>query len=344
VEKKLQRIFYLAIVLILFLISSKPTHSYHQKQVLGEEDAIVSQLPQTAEGPGFILPDSPLFFLDRIKQNVRLLLAFAPEEKARIYNSIAGERFAESAAMLAKDNETEAENSLKRMEEEFNKASVHLEKARLEGRNVLGIAREINDNIKEKYKVLDELSVNTGGVFGMRLEAVNESVLRAKVRVEDALPKHELEREIEEHLKRKIEHRIYKASKSVEELEEELKILDRNASEAAKKSVVEEEDAIRKAAKEKDELKRKEAERRLEKERRRLERLLKAKERAAEEARRALEKAHEAAEAYREAHEVISQIENGEELDEEDEEDEEIEEDLLDNFGFPSEDFFEDEE
>jgi len=321
VGKKLKNLIWLGLVISVFVFP-QPAFSYHQKQVLGEEDSVVSQLPQPAEGPGLILPDSPLFFLDTVKQNVRLLLAFSEEEKARVYNLIAGERFAESHAMLAKDNKTEAENSLKRMEEEFNKASVYLEKAKLKGRNVFGVAKEINDNIKEKYKVLDELSVNTEGPFGIRVEAVNEGILRAKVRVEDHLPQQELEHELEDHLKRKIDHRLHKASKSVEELEEELRMLDKHASEAARKSIAKEEDALRKELRNKDEQQRKEAEKRLEKERKRLERLLKLKEKAAKEARRALEKSHEAAEAYREAHELISQIENGEELDEEFDEDE----------------------
>lgn len=321
-DKKLQRFICLAIVLILLLGFPKPTLSYHQKQVLGEEDAVISQLPQTAEGPGLILPDSPLFFLDKIKQNFRLLAAFTPEAKARVYNLIAGERFAESRIMLVKNNQTEAENSLKRMEEEFDKASVHLEKAKLEGKDVSIVAREINNNIKEKYNVLDELSVNTAGPFGTRVAAVNESILRAKIRVEDALPKDELEHELEEHLKRKIDHRVHKASKEVEELEEELMMLDRHGSASAKEFIAEEEEVAREVVKEKDELQRKDAERRLEKENKRLERLLKAKEKAEEHAQKALDKFHEAAEAYREAHELISQIENEEELEEEEIEDE----------------------
>ena len=98
---------FLSIALAFLVV--KPTFAHHQQQVLGvatiSADTLQNlQIPSTSEGPGLILPDSPLFFLDQLKQEFRLFLVFTPEAKAKIHASIAGERMAELRFMVQKNS------------------------------------------------------------------------------------------------------------------------------------------------------------------------------------------------------------------------------------------------
>src|ERR1035437_4242316 len=58
----------------IVVLSSGIVFADHQQDVLGVASAPVLSIPPTSDGPGLILPDSPLFFLDQIKQEVRLFL------------------------------------------------------------------------------------------------------------------------------------------------------------------------------------------------------------------------------------------------------------------------------
>lgn len=135
----------------IFISPSSLVSANSQLKVLGDSVVIVS------EGAGAILPDSPFFFLDKIRQTVRLLLAFTPEQKAKVHASIAGERLAELQIMLAKNNAENVETDLHEVSDNLTMASNNLARAKLAGRNTSSLAKEINDSIKEKQQELDLL-------------------------------------------------------------------------------------------------------------------------------------------------------------------------------------------
>src|SRR5258708_4914260 len=56
---------------LLFLIVSQGSAFAQEQAVLGVETqpAVMPSIPPTSEGPGLLLPDSPFFFLDKLKQN-----------------------------------------------------------------------------------------------------------------------------------------------------------------------------------------------------------------------------------------------------------------------------------
>src|SRR5205823_5131147 len=122
--------------------------------VLGESTKPIIMSP-TAEGPGLILPDSPFYFLDKLKQNFRLLIAFGPARKASVYASIAGERFAEFRFELAKNNPSASDVALQGLRENTRKAASELAQAQFSGLNVDDLARKINTSIKEHQRALD---------------------------------------------------------------------------------------------------------------------------------------------------------------------------------------------
>ncbi len=146
------------------------------------------QIPATSEGPGFILPDSPLFFLDQTKQIIRLALAFTPQAKAKVHATIAGERFAELRFMLDRNNEQGIETDLLGISQNMEGAAENIHDARLSGAEISQLAKSLNDNIKAKQRVLDGLSLQTNGQLRSWSLAVADSLALAKAEVEKALP------------------------------------------------------------------------------------------------------------------------------------------------------------
>lgn len=217
-------------------LSSNPVSANHQEDVLGVESMPVLSIPPTAEGPGLVLPNSPLFFLDQLKQEVRLLLAFTPEQKAQVHNAVAGERLAELQLMLAKNNVPGVRVALQGISDNLKAASEDLANAKLTGRNIQLLAKSINDSIKEKQKSLSVLEVSATGEVKAQVMAAKESLKVSKVKAEDHLPADLLINEMEEDLGLELNDNINKAKVSATGINRAIEVLTRLASEAAQKN------------------------------------------------------------------------------------------------------------
>lgn len=297
--------------LTLFLVFPKSVYSHHRAQVLG--DATVSSdlsIPPTTEGPGILLPDSPLFFLDELKQNIRLFLAFSPEVKARAHAEIAGERLAELQFMLAKNNDNGIRIALSGVSENLKKAANDLTQAKLQGKDVKLLAKTINDLIKDKQKKLSFLEEQAQGELKAQVKATKEALKVAKVEVEDNLPEDELENEIEDDLEDEIEDHVRVASTSARGLEHAIDVLSGLASQAAERQQTRREEALRHAIEVKNEALRKQQERLFELESKKQEKILQAREKFIKKAREAVEKAQEAAQELEEAQGEVNEIKN----------------------------------
>lgn len=296
----------LAFALFVFLATSV---SAREKTVLGLATSSNLEIPATVEGPGLILPDSPLFFLDNLKQNTRLLLAFTPEAKAKIYSDIAGERMAELRFMLIKSNPSGIKISLMGVSDNFANASKELSMARLSGKNVSTLAKSLNENIKRKQQGLDALDSQVSeSEFKTRVKATLQGIDEAKVEVEDALPEDELANEIRDNLNRKMARRINETSDSAEQLKLDLDELERQATEASNKSLKRREEALRRAIEAKNQGLLIAEQRLLENEKRKQEKLLQVQSKVAASAREAVEKAREAAVKFNAALKEIERI------------------------------------
>lgn len=208
---------FLSIALTLLVV--RPTFAHHQQQVLGiatvSADTLQNlQIPLTSQGPGLILPDSPLYFLDQLKQEFRLLLAFTPEAKAKVHVSIAGERMAELRFMVQRNNKRGIETDLQGIQDNLLMASNNLLDAQLAGKDTKDLAKTLNTTIKEKQQVLDLMESQATGDTKTRVKAAANSLTTAKVQVEDALPEQELANEIRDDLQRQVNNRVREASQS----------------------------------------------------------------------------------------------------------------------------------
>jgi hypothetical protein len=221
-------IFFLGISLTSIVFVFPPNLAFASTQALS--------IPPTAEGPGLLLPNSPLYFIDQLKQEFRLLLAFTPEQKAKIHNRIVGERLAELRLMLAKNDASGIRVSLQGISDSFKAASEDLANAKLTGRDVTSLAKEINDSIKDKQGTLSVLESQATGELKAQVVAAKEGLKDAKVQVEENLPADTIAGETIDDLNLQITDSINSAGLSVAEINRAIELLTKIASTGAAKS------------------------------------------------------------------------------------------------------------
>ncbi|HKC14578.1 MAG TPA: DUF5667 domain-containing protein [Patescibacteria group bacterium] len=209
---------------LLFLIVSQGSAFAQEQAVLGVETqpAVMPSIPPTSEGPGLLLPDSPFFFLDKLKQKLRVKIAFTNENRAKVHASIAGERWAELRYMLARNNKDGVFFDLQGVSSNFDEASTDLSKAKFDGRDVAVLAKNLNLAIKEKQQVLDNLDKQSKGELSLEVRRVQASLLNSKLVVENLLPAEDLRNEVVWDLQRKIQMNLVQASESATFLKKDL--------------------------------------------------------------------------------------------------------------------------
>jgi len=307
-------------VIVLLLVLPLQVQAHHKEMVLGDAtQASELTFPNISSGPGFITPDSPLYFLDKAYQSVRLALA-RQEDKAKIRAAIAGERFAELRLMMAKDNEQGINTALSELTSEMDQAAENLSIALGQGNDVQETAIEVNQKIREHRFALRSLIDQARGDLRLRLLAANESLREAKVEVEDNLPEDLLLNEIEDDLSETIEQEASLATDSARRLEHAVLRLDELASQAAEKDQLRRAEALRHAIEVKNETLRKQHERELKLREEKNLRLKELSEKKAEAALEVREKAEEAKQTIQEVNEEELELED--EFDNEEETDE----------------------
>lgn len=302
------------IILITFItvfFAAKLAFAHHQKQVLGDVTSSSQLLlPPVTSGAGFILPDSPLFFLDKMFQRIRLVLAFTPERKAKTHAQIAGERLAELRIMLARNDSEAISMTLSNLTQEVSQMSTALSDAAAGGSDVSLLAKQFNETIKTQRKILGILKDQTDGALKLQLKTAREKLKEAKVEVEDELPEDELENEIEEDINEEIEDEVEEASMSAKRLDHAIDVLSKLASQAAEKRQTRREEALRHAIEVKDEALRKQEEKFIDQDMKKHKKILEAQKKAHEKAREAIKKAHEATEELKEAQNAVEELRN----------------------------------
>lgn len=241
--KSVKRIFCFTLALITFLIFINSCSAVSRRAVLGAETDKLT-MPPTIEGPGIILPDSPFYFLDQLKQNTRLFLAFTPEAKTRVYNNIAGERMAELRFMLVKQNEEGLRIALAGLSQSYKNAVEQLAAAKLSGKDVNKLAKDINDSIKLKQEVIDELIVKAEGETNKQLQAALEGITEAKIKSEEYLYEEDLANEIKYDVNREVELQMQETFDTSESLKEALLDLQEQRKQASENELKNREKAL----------------------------------------------------------------------------------------------------
>lgn len=298
------------VIILSFHVGTVSAH--HKLQVLGEATS-ASQLNFPAivsAGPGFILPDSPFYFLDQFVQSVRLSLSFSPERRAQLQEQIAQERLAELRVMLTRNNTQGIDTALEQLTKESGASAQSLKDAASQGKDVKALAKQLNETIKTQRKILNILANQADKSLKLQLKAAREELKDAKIEIEDELPEDELENEIEDELDIEIEDEVEEASSSAKGLEHAIDVLSKLASQAAERGQESREEALRHAIEVKNDALIKQLQKFIENEGKKQEKLFQTKQKALKEAREAAKKAQEAAVKFREAHKESKEIRN----------------------------------
>lgn len=313
-------IFSLSFILFLLItvIFTQSVSAYpYKKEVLGESTiASDVDVPPVTAGPGFFLPDSPFYFLDKSFQNLKLFFAFYPEKKAQIHEQVAQERMAELRVMLARNNKQGITRALAELTKENNALAEDLRMASATGKDVKILAANLNEALKRQREFLDNIADQSKGNLKLQLKTAKEELKAAKVEVENELPEEDLLREVESTILEDIEDDISEASESAEGLEKSIEVLTKLASEAAKKDQQKREEALLKAIENKNEALKRKEERIFNLENKKQERLLQIRNEAIETARETVKKAKETAQKFDEMKKAKEAL-NSEEIDDE---------------------------
>lgn len=219
---------FLCILIIVFVITPRVT----AQEV--RVDKIV--FPPISSGPGYILPDSPFYSVDKIYQRVRLALIFSADNRARMHNQIAGERLAELRVMTARDHQEGVDKALSELSWELDSATTELNDAKAQGKEVKELAIEINQSIAQKKVSLESVAQQViGTAFEQKLLAVVASLREVKVFAEEALPEAEREQELALSTEEELENAVLGVSSSAAKLEKKLALYEKHASKAAEK-------------------------------------------------------------------------------------------------------------
>lgn len=287
--------FYLSLFVIAVLLNFYPANAEahpYKKDVLGVSiDASDVEVPAVSAGPGLLLPDSPLYFLDNTFQSIKLLFITAPEKKAEMHQMIAQERLAELRVMMAKDHSEGIKRALIEYNRENDSTGKELENASLKGKNINKLASSINDSMKQQREFLDKLANQSNGSLKMQLKTAKEELVESKVEIEDYLPEDVLLKEVEESIENEIKEDIEEASESARGLEQSIEVLTKLASEAAIKNQDKREEALLKTIDTKNENLKRREEKVLELKRKKEEKVYKLKKEAVESARKIVENA-----------------------------------------------------
>lgn len=254
--------FILPLFVVLFLLAASGVFAHHRERVLGVSTQSSDLLfpEEVTAGPGAILPDSPFYVLDTFWQQVKLLIARNPEDKAKVRAQIAGERLAELRIMLSQNDPAGIDKALAQLTKETEEAANELSNASASGKEVGEAAKQLNEAIKIQRSILGRLSDQSTGALRLKFKATREVLKASKIEVEDELPEDLLEDEIENELEDEIEEDAQDAQDLAESLEEQIEELQKQASESAKKQEKKRAEAIKKAIETKNEQLKKETE------------------------------------------------------------------------------------
>lgn len=235
-------------VVLLFSFSISSASAATQPAVLGATSSQFT-MPPTIEGPGLITPDSPLYFLDLAKQQIRLFFSFGALAKANTYNAIANERFAEFRVEVLRNNRNAAFTALQGLKDNTFNAAQELSQAQSMGQNVSQTASVINQDIARHQEALDELATQSVGELLAQITVAQGTLSDAKNSVENGLNPGDLANAIQQDLSRQAISFANTTVDSATQLEQILAVLQQQASQAASANQQKREVALQQAIK-----------------------------------------------------------------------------------------------
>lgn len=293
------------LIIIFLLVSSRVSFATPQQEVLGYSSGSNS-FPAVTAGAGFLLPDSPLYFADKVFQNLKLAAAFTSESKVTVQTQILGERMAELREMYSRKNNEGIVKALWELEKEAKNLAASV-KAVSNSDEAQLLAKKANDVLKDYRAILAAVSTSSSDELSLKLDSASHSLLVSKVEIEDFLTIADQEDAIASDLEMEVENAVLGTSTKAEKTEKKIQNLEKRATKAEQIEKEKLEQKV-KANEEKPETKKVlEKRKQLEEKRKKL---LGERKKKLEAAREALKKAREAALKFKEAQKAEKELKN----------------------------------
>lgn len=127
---------------------------YSEKALGANSENVVNDFPSVTSGPGHIMPDSRLYFIDKLYQEFKLAVALSPQERAKVHTQILGERLAELRVMQARNNKEAIITALTEVQRESLLAAQDIRDASAQGKDVSSLAKATHQALKDYHDAL----------------------------------------------------------------------------------------------------------------------------------------------------------------------------------------------
>lgn len=180
-------------------------------QAIEEETA---DIPDTLPKAG-LTPDSPLYFLDTLSENIGLAFARSPEDKAKKAFKYSEEKLAEAEKMAEKGDEEATEEATGKHGDYLDEMNDNLSKAKALGKDVEALAAHIAEKTLKHQAVLSRVydklvakgNVNAAAAVQRAMEKSLNGHNKALEAISNARRKGELETKGEK-VKDKVEEKV----------------------------------------------------------------------------------------------------------------------------------------
>lgn len=222
--------------IIVFVLTASVASADYRQEILGASNTHID-FPSVTAGPGYILPDSPFYFIDLFKQQIKLATAIGPRSRSITHIQIAGERLAEVRAMVERNNEAGIQKALSGLSSEIKFATNDLEDAAGQGKDVEKLAKMLTSVIKDQRSILAKVEAQTAGPLALQLLATSESLRFSKFSVEHYLPAPDQEHEMTANIFEQMDRAVLGASTTAEGIRVAAQELTKQASVSAQKTL-----------------------------------------------------------------------------------------------------------
>jgi len=236
------------VFVLIFQLTASDANAMRRAQVLGEETS-TDVFPSVPYGAGFILPDSPLYFVDNVYQRLKLAFAFTPSKKIQVRSQILGERLAEARVMESRNQYVGLSRALDEMAGEAELLVKDMNDADANGVDLSSISKEVNDTIAYHREVLKTVGENSQDAVAERVQSTRDSLLASKMSVEDYLPEKYLTEEIENDLEDELDTQVLGVETTTKRLEKTIDRMEKQASKSSEKQFQNEEKQLEKETK-----------------------------------------------------------------------------------------------
>lgn len=181
------------LALVFLFVFTTPVFAHNRGLVLGEQTQ--TSVPALAAGPGFLLPDSPLWFLDDWRDQLKLFLTVNAQERANLEVRVAAERLAELKILLAQNSPRGIDIALANLVSHIDAARDILQGEKARGRDVAGLAHDLNGAIDQEQEFLDTLLEITRPQERFLVRNAQIQVAQDELEIENELGEDERENE-----------------------------------------------------------------------------------------------------------------------------------------------------